>query len=201
MAAYIPALLQAAASIGGGMLSSAGQGKETKIQKRQRKMIDELIASLKGGGAFSDLFKTDDAAFQKSVVDPLMSKFNNQIAPGIQQQFISSGLQRGTGMSDQLSRAGVDMQSLINQQYLPFMQQGQQNMMNTINSILGAGTGAAPGLSGGERFQQSAGGYLGGESFQDLIKQISAAATQKPAQTNDNLYWDMESGLPAGYGA
>src|SRR3954471_24933150 len=102
-----PPLISAAASAGASWLGGQGSApKETKMQKTQRKLVDQLIASLSGSGPFSDLFNSDESVFQKSFVDPAKSLFNNQIAPQIQQQFIASGQQRGSGLDDQLLRAG-----------------------------------------------------------------------------------------------
>src|SRR6185295_13327016 len=92
-----PMLLQAAGSVASGYLTGQGANKETKTQKTQRKLIDQLIASLTSGeGPFADLFNMDENAFQKSFVDPAKAMFNNQISPMIQQQYIASGQQRGT---------------------------------------------------------------------------------------------------------
>jgi hypothetical protein len=151
------------------------------MEKTKRKLVDDLLASLKGGGSFSDLFQTDEQAFQKSFVDPSMATFRNKIAPGIQQEFISSGLQRGTGLEDTLSRAGIDMQSMLDQEYMKFLQQGQQNKLRTLQSILGGGAGAPQQLSGGEAAGQAAGGYFSGDSFSSAIDKILSKYTKKKA--------------------
>ena len=93
---WIPSVVSALESIGGGYLAGRSGGSETKMQKTQRKNIDELIRSLRGQGAYSDLFNTDDNAFQKSFVDPAKQMFNSQIAPQIQQQSIEGGQQDGS---------------------------------------------------------------------------------------------------------
>lgn len=171
-AAAIPAVIQAAGSIGGGILSNRG-GKETKTQKTQRHLIDKLIASLSGQGPYADLYKTDYDAFKKSYVDPAKSIFNNQIAPQIQQQSIASGQQRGTGLDDQLLRAGVDLDQLLNQAYMEHIQGAQNRKQSTINSILGGGAGAEPGMSTGQAAAQSTAGYLSSNAFSDAVANIS----------------------------
>jgi len=165
----IAAGVGAAGSIGGGLLGSKG-AKETKMQKTQRKLVDQLISSLGGSGPYADLYNTDENAFQKSFVQPALSQFKNQIAPAIQEQYITSGQQRGTGLDDQLLRAGVDLDSLLNQHMLEFQNQGANRKQNTINSILGGGSGAPERLSSGEAFGQSMGGYLSSPAFSDAIK-------------------------------
>lgn len=164
-----PALIQAAGSIGGGLLSSQGAGNETRIQKRQRRLIDKLITSLEGDGPYSDLFNADEGAFQKSFVEPAQAMFRNQIAPQIQQEYIASGQQRGTGLDDQLLRAGVDLDSMLNQQYYNFTQDAMNRKQGTINGILGGGAGAQNDNSQGQNLMQSVGGYLSSNSFSDAV--------------------------------
>lgn len=164
-----PALIQAAASVGGGMLSSQGAGKESRIQKKQRRLIDKLINSLEGDGPYSDLYNADEGAFQKSFVEPAQRMFQNQIAPQIQQQYIASGQQRGTGLDDQLLRAGVDLDSMLNQQYYNFTQDAMNRKQGTINGILGSGSGAGNDNSQGQNLMQSVGGYLSSDSFSDAV--------------------------------
>jgi len=170
--ALITAGIGAAGSIGGGLLAGQGSGKETKTQRTQRKLIDQLISSLNGSGPYSDLFKTDESAFQKSFVDPAKSMFSNQIAPQIQQQFIAGGQQRGTGLDDQLLRAGVDLDQLLNQNYLQFQNQGKDRTQNTINSILGGGAGGTQGMSTTQSLQNAGAGYLSSSAFSDSFSDI-----------------------------
>lgn len=167
-----PALISAAGSIGGGMLSNPGN-QETKRQRQSRKVAEELIASLKGQGPFSDLFNADEAAFQKSYVEPAKSMFKNQIAPQIQQQYIASGQQRGTGLDDQLLRAGVDLDQILNQQYANFQENGKNRALNALNTTVNMGPGADNPMSNGQAFNQSTAGYLSSDAFSDLVKDSS----------------------------
>ena len=66
----------------------------------------------------------------------------------------------------------VDMDQLLNQQYMGFQEKGKDRMSALINSILGQGAGAAPEQSFGSAFGQSAGGYLSGGGFQDILKDL-----------------------------
>ncbi len=178
-----PALLNAAGSIGGGLLSSQGAGKETRIQKRQRRLIDKLLGSLEGEGPYSDLFNSDEGAFQKSFVEPAQALFRNQIAPQIQQQSISGGQQRGTGLDDQLLRAGVDLDSMLNQQYYNFTQDAMNRKQGAMNSILGLGSGAPNENTQGQNLMQSAGGYLSSDAFKDFTKDARGYFTPGQAQS------------------
>lgn len=183
----ISALISAAASVGSSMLSNQSP-KETKIQKQQRRLIDQLIDGLGGQGDFANLFETDPEAFKKSFEDPAMAQFQNRTAPGIQQQFIASGLQRGTGLDDSLTRAGVDMQSMLNSEYMKFLQGGLDRKQNMLSGILNQGAGVAPGLSTGEAAMQGASGYLTGDSFANsldkILEQYNKPGAQPQAEPN-----------------
>lgn len=179
-----PPLIAAGAS----WLSGQGSApKETKMQRTQRKLVDRLIDSLGGnGGDFSDLFNFDQDLFHKSFIEPAQAKFRNQIAPQIQQQYIASGQQRGTGLDDTLTRAGVDLDSMLNQ----FMFQAQENAMGrkqgAINSILGAGSGAPNETSGMQDIFSGLSGYLSSDNFSDQFSNFvkpSAKASNSTAST------------------
>jgi hypothetical protein len=180
-----PALINAAGSIGGGILSSQGAGKETKIQKRQRRLIDKLITSLEGDGPYSDLFNSDEGAFQKSFVEPAQRMFRDQVAPQIQQQYIAGGQQRGTGLDDTLTRAGVDLDSMLNQQYYQFTQDAMNRKQGAMNSILGSGSGAGNDNSQGQNLMQATGGYLSSDAFSDAVSGIfKPGQSQSTAPSN-----------------
>jgi len=146
------------------------------MQQTQKDLIDQLLASIKGNGPFSDLFNFNEDTFNKSYLEPAKQMFNSQIAPQIQQSFIANGQQRSTGMENQLTRAGVDMDQLLNQAYGGMQQNAQQNKMNAINSILGmgAGAGSTPGQTGKNAAGQGFSGYLTGEGFGSDIQDILA---------------------------
>lgn len=171
--AVIAALITAAGSVAGGMMSQ--NPKESGTQKQKRKLIDELMASISGNGQYSDMFQMDEAAFQKSFVDPAKARFNNQIAPQIQQNYIAGGQQRGTGSEDTLSRAGVDMDQMLNEQYMKFQQGAMDRKSSTLNSIIGGGEGVVFGMSTGEKAQDAAAGYLSSDDFGSSIRDILKA--------------------------
>lgn len=171
--ALIAAAVSAAGSIGGGYLAGkSNKPKETKLEKQKRTLIDDLMASLKGQGSYNDLFNTNDEAFQKSFVEPAKARFNNQIAPQIQQQSIYGGQQRGTGLDDQLLRAGVDLDQLLNQHMLDFQEKGKNRQANVISNILGQQGGVAPGMSNSDILGNATSAYLSNPAFSDAISNI-----------------------------
>lgn len=181
--AWIPAAIGAIGSIGGGLLSAYGGGqKESKMERTKRKLVDKLLASLESGqGPFADLFNVDEDAFYKSFVEPAQARFRNQIAPQIQQQFIASGQQRGTGLDDQLLRAGVDLDSMLNEHMMNFQQGALNRKQNMLGNILGQPSGSAPQPTFGQNFASSTAGYFASPAFQDLISGIGKpGATTAP---------------------
>lgn len=179
---WAPAAIQAAGSVASGYLAGQGAGKETKMQKTQRKLVDQLLASLTGEGPYSALFDADEDAFLKSFVQPAQSMFNNQIAPQIQQQYIASGQQRGTGLDDQLLRAGVDLDSLLNSQFYQFNQDALNRKQNVIGNILGGPQGAPNENSTSQNIMQSLSGYLSSQGFADTTSSLFKKAPEQPAR-------------------
>jgi hypothetical protein len=176
-----PPLASAVASIGSGLLNKGGNS-ETKRQKQSRRVADELLASIKGKGPYSSLFNADESVFQKSFIDPAMSRFRNQIAPQIQQQYIAGGQQRGTGLDDQLLRAGVELDQLLNENYLKFQQNAQDRMGNTLNAIVGQSAGAPKPMSALDALGQSTAGYLTSPDFVGTLKDIFKSSSQQQNQ-------------------
>jgi len=177
------AAIQAAGSIGGGYLAGRNSGQETKIQKRQRKLIDQLLTSLDGQGPYSDLYNFDESVFNSSFKEPALAMFRNQISPQIQQQFIASGQQRGTGLDDQILRAGVDLDQLLNTHMASMKENAMNRKQNTINSILGGGAGGTQGMGAGQAFGQAASGYLSSDAFSDAV---SGIFKNQPGSQNAN---------------
>lgn len=173
---WIPAAIGAAGSIGGGLLAGSGS-KESRMQRTQRKLVDKLLGSLDGSGPYSDLFSYDEGTFQKSFVEPAMSRFRNQIAPQIQQQYIQSGQQRGTGLDDQLLRAGVDLDSLLNQYMFQAQESAKQRGAGAISNVFGV-QGAPAQSSFGQNLGQATAGYLASPAFAEFVKSYSPSTTQ-----------------------
>lgn len=176
-----PPLLAAGASFLGGQGNAAS---ETKMQKTQRKLIDKLLSSLSGDGEFSGLYDSSDDAFQKSFVEPAQARFRNQTAPQIQQQFIESGQQRGSGLDDSLLRAGVDMDSLLNQYAYQFENDAKNRQQNTMANILGQGAGAPNQPSMGQNVMSGLSGYLAAPETSKQFAGYFKDKTTAPAATN-----------------
>jgi len=196
--AWAPAAINAAATVSSAVLNNMGKGgNESKMQRTKRKLIDQLLSSIQnGGGAFGDLFNADEGAFQKSFVEPAQSMFRNKIAPSIQQQFIASGQQRGTGLDDQLMRAGVDLDSMLNEKYYNFQQDAMNRKQNSINSILGSGDGAAPQTSMGQDVFSTGAGYLQSEGFNNFTNEYFKPQQQK--NTMAPIIEDVRPGFEKG---
>lgn len=182
---------QALGSIGSGLLArNRKKPEKTKRQRQKEELIDQLLNSLQGGGPYSDLFEMDEAGFQKSIVDPAKARFRNQIAPQIKQSYIAGGQQGGTGLEDSLARAGVDLDQMINEQYLNYSSGARDRKAQLIQSILGGGDGYDDtdyGLSTEEKFRDSAAGYLTSDGFSESIDRILDAASRRSTQPARNM--------------
>jgi hypothetical protein len=185
MAALIPilsSLISAGGAIGSGLLGR-NANKETPIQGKQREVIDQILESISVQGPFSDLFNVDEQSFQKSFVEPAKSMFRNEIAPQIQQQYIASGQQRGTGLEDTLARAGVDLDQLLNQFYFQQQQGAQNRQLSGLERILGMGSGAQSRPTFGEAASQAGAGYLSspgfGSDISGILNQFSSPRKRK----------------------
>jgi len=178
----------------GGLIGGAAGGffgreksKETDIQKKQRQLVDDLLGSLNGSGPYSDLFNPNEADFERSFAEPARNRFRNQTTPQIQQGFIASGLQRGTGLEDTLARAGVNMDDIINQHYMDYAQQAQNRKAAALGQVLGQGPGAAPEQSGWDAALQGIGGYLSGPTFGKDIEGILNSFNRPKTEQSESI--------------
>jgi hypothetical protein len=197
---FLPTIIGAVGSIGSSMLSRRKDKKikESPIQTKQRELIDQILASVKGSGPFSDMFNVDENAFQKSYVDPAKSMFQNQIVPSIQQGFIGGqgdARASSTGLEDQLTRAGVDLDQILNQQYSSMQDAAQQRKTQALQAILGQNAGVAPvtNQSYGSAAKEGLAGYLSTSNFPDSMQGIlDYFQNRKPRETNtqDNSLTD-----------
>jgi len=190
----IPAGIGAAGAIISTIINNM-QNKKTPIQGQQKELIDKIMGSLDGNGPYSDLFNVDENSFQKSFVDPMKQQFQSQIAPQIQQSYISSGQQRGTGLDDTLARAGVNMDQLLNQHYAQMQQGAMNRKAGAMNSILGQNAGPQEQMSSGEAALQGAGGLMGTEEFNRDIGELIKAFTDR----NKNSLKDTIKPLRKGF--
>ncbi|MEK9713880.1 MAG: hypothetical protein VW258_15050 [Thalassolituus sp.] len=169
MSAFLP-LFNAAI---GGIAGAASGNKVTPDQQRRQRILDELVRSLTGeGGSFDDLFRLDDEAFQRSFVDPAKQLFRDQIAPEIQQSFIASGQQRGTGLDDQLTRAGVDLDQILNQQFAQMQENAMERKLRALGLAAQGESGVPASESAFERFLKGAAGSLTSSSSGDQFGEV-----------------------------
>lgn len=161
------------AAIGGlaGGFLGGESSEETSMQKTKRELVDQLLGSLNGQGPYSDLFTANEADFQRSFADPARARFKNQTAPQIQQAYIASGQQRGTGLEDTLARAGVSMDDMLNQNYLNYQQGAQNRKTNAIGNILNQDKGA-------DNPTSFASEYFGSDQFGGDLDRILQSFTQ-----------------------
>ena len=178
----------------------SNSNKPTKMQRRQEQLADQLIASISGNGPYSDLFNMNEAVFQKSYVDPAKQVFKSQIAPQIQESFVSQGQQGSTGMETALTRAGIDLDQMLNQAMMQFQQQGQQNKMQTINTIMGAGAGPAAELSPMERALQGLSGAVTGSDFRQEIASIPGYFENKRKRQEQQMQQSAANQKPLSVG-
>lgn len=161
-------VFSAVANIAGGYFGSAGAGRRSRTQKKNKREIDNILAGLKGEGPYAEMYSYSPEDFDKYYVEPAKARFQNQIAPQIQQSYIASGLQRGTGADDALTRAGVDMDQMLNQAYMDYMNNAFNRRQTAQNQILNADIGG-PKLSPSDRWNQAIGGYLTSKEFNDQL--------------------------------
>lgn len=173
-AALAPFLAPAITAGAGSFLANQGRAPaQTQMQQKQKQVIDMLMDGLTHGrGPYADLFSGNEEAFQKSFVQPAQARFRNQIAPQIQQQYIAGGQQRGTGLDDQLLRAGVDLNSMLDEKYMGFQQDAMNRKQNAITGILGAGSGTPNETSGFQDVMSGLGGYLSSSGLSDQFANL-----------------------------
>lgn len=165
-AAAAPAVISGLASVFG-----RSKPKASPLQKQQSQLFNQLMEGFQGRGSSAGLFAADEESFQKQFADPARQRFQSQTAPQIQQSFLASGQQRGTGLEDELTRAGVDMEQLLNQEFNQFQQGAQNRQLSAMNAIMGGQGGVpAPGPSKLQAFGQ---GVAGGFADQDTASNFA----------------------------
>ena len=151
-----------------------------QAQERRENLIQELLRSLEGEGKYSEFFRADPESFKKSVVDPAKGMFEREIAPSIQQAAIAGGTQRGSTTEDQLLRAGVNLDEMINRAYMDYQRAGQERATSAIGSILGASPPQPLSYSPTptSSFAGAAAGFMESDAFSDFL----ASFTRRPEE-------------------
>jgi phage tail tape-measure protein len=185
----------------GGLVGAAAGGlagrksKETPMQKKQRELVDELIGSLHGEGPYSDLFTANQADFERSFAEPARARFRNQTSPMIQQSYIAGGQQRSTGLEDKLARAGVDMDQLLNESYMDYVNAAQNRQANAFGQILGQGAGARGDIGYGQAAMEGLGGYVSSDKFGKSIESILDAYKHSKQPASSDPYEQPREGF------
>lgn len=173
----IPALIQAAASVYSGYQQSESkyqqekQAAESPYNKKKERLLSDLINSVNGQGSYSHLFNMDEDAFNKSYVEPAKARFQNQIAPQIQQSYIASGQQRNSGLNDQLLRAGVDMDQMLNEKYAALKEAADNRKLNALTGVINS-QDPNPTVPKPDSFSDATAGYLSSPEFGKTMDNI-----------------------------
>lgn len=162
-----PMLMAMIAMLGGGALSGLGgsQGEHgSTYSKNQRKTIDDILNQVRGQGGPPDISQNqnfqqgqgfldslfNDPDFFKNIEAPAMRQFNEQIIPGVANQFASMGSGGSLGSTafrNQLGRESSNlatnlaanrtgMQQQGANQALQYGQQPFQNMMQMLQQAM-----------------------------------------------------------------
>lgn len=75
--------------------------------------------------------------FQKSVVDPTMQVYNQQVVPGIQQRFVDANAGSSSALNQALGQSANDLGTMLGGQYLDFFKQQQANQLSALSGIGG----------------------------------------------------------------
>jgi hypothetical protein len=75
--------------------------------------------------------------FQKSVVDPTMQVYNQQVVPGIQQRFVDANAGSSSALNQALSQSANDLGTMLGGQYLDFYKQQQANTLSALGGLGG----------------------------------------------------------------
>jgi hypothetical protein len=157
-------------------LSEALFGKKGKVRQKstlspiQQELEGLLSEGIKTGeGALGDLFAFNEQNFQEGVSKPAIEQFQNEVLPGILEKFAGQG-SMGSGLRRNVLKAGQGLQSNLAQLRYQAQQQGQQNKLQGVNTLLGKNSieniykPGSEGLVQGavKGFAQGAGTALGG---------------------------------------
>lgn len=190
---FLPAIASAGTSFLSGILGKKGN-EETPIQKQKRQLIDQMLASLNGEGPYSNLFQASEEDFNKSFREPALANFRNRTAPAIRGQYTGGAYGQlrsdSTGIEDSLTRAGVDMDQLLNKQYLNYVQGKEANARGAIGNILGADRGAPNEQSWLNAGSQGLSGYLSSPGFGNDLTSLLSSFSQKSGAPSQNSLMD-----------
>lgn len=178
----------------GGFIGGLLKGQDDEVQQldtmtqEQKQLLSSLISQINAGGydmQNNPLFQQSTAAlqpafagfdptrtteaFQQQVADPALQQFEQQIAPQIQERFISAGSGRGSGAQRQLAQAGSQLQQGLSGQLAGALQQGEQQ--GILNQLAASGQGLNMTSTAQNSQLQALMAALGQKPFENLYKQ------------------------------
>jgi len=124
-------------------LNEALFGKKGKVKQKstlsplQQELEGLLSEGLKSGeGPLGELFGFNEQNFQEGVEKPALKHFQESVLPGILEKFAGNN-NMGSGIRRATLKAGTDLQSNLAGLRYQAQQQGQQNKLTGINTLLG----------------------------------------------------------------
>jgi hypothetical protein len=84
--------------------------------------------------------KQYEDVFQKSIVDPAMQQYQQQVLPAIQQRFVDADAGSSSALNQALSQSASDLTKGFGQQYGNFFQQQQANQQAALQGLGGLAT-------------------------------------------------------------
>lgn len=122
------------------LFGKSDKTKQLATQSREQKEISSLINKglQTGRGPLGDIFGGfDKKAFKRGVTEPALKNFEKYILPMLQEKFISGNQVGGSGMRNEFSKAGEDLQAQLAGLMYQAQQGQQQNRLQGINTLLG----------------------------------------------------------------
>lgn len=86
---------------------------------------------------YRDLARPQDtqAAFQKSIVDPLMQQYTQRVLPSIYNQLGDLNASASSSINQQLGQSARDLTTQMGQMYMPFLQNQQQQQLQAAHGL------------------------------------------------------------------
>ena len=119
-------------------------GNVSLLTKEQKAGLSQLLGAGLGPGAdalTSVLQGLDpevmEDIFQTRYVDPAMKVFEQQLVPGLQQQFLDVGAGSSSALNQALAQGATDLSTMLGSQYGQFVQGQQQNALGGLGLLSG----------------------------------------------------------------
>ena len=115
-------------------------GRSNLLTQEQRSYLSQILGmGGQGQQALGGLLQPySEELFQKSVVDPSMKNFQQQILPSIQQAYGDVGASSSSALNQALSRSATDLASSLAGQRLALQGQQQQANLGGLGALQNA---------------------------------------------------------------